>query len=258
VDAAIAGIDVAKDKLDVSLRPSGERFVVARDSAGLDDLIARCRAARVTMVGLEATGGYETVVAASLSGPGSPRPSSILRKVRSFAKALDKPAKTDPIDAEVIAHFIEATKPAARTLPDEAARAFSGLVGRRSQIIAMIQAEQQRKGRCAGKRLPRSIERLLKALQKELSALDGQIEEAVEASPLRAPRTNCWRASRAGQGRQPRQRWRERASLDARARRGHAQTTQLDLDSQDSRSPHRGEGPGVGRRPRRQVPYQQV
>ncbi len=185
MDAVIAGIDVAKDKLDVSLRPSGERFVVARDSAGLDELNVRCRAAGVTIVGIEATGGYEGVVAASLSAAGFPVAVVNPAQVRSFAKALGKRAKTDPIDADVIAHFIEAAKPTARALPDEAAQAFSDLVGRRSQIIAMIVAEQHRKSRCRNKPLLKSIERLLKALQKELSDLDGQIEEAVEASPLR-------------------------------------------------------------------------
>lgn len=187
MDAVIAGIDVAKDKLDIGIRPSGERFVVARDRAGLDALIVRCRAAGVTMVGLEATGGYETVVAASLSGAGFPVAVVNPAQVRSFAKALGKRAKTDPIDADVIAHFIEATKPAVHALPDEAAMDFAGLVGRRGQIVAMIQAEQNRKARCTGKRLLKSIERVLKALQKELADIDGQIREAVQASPL-------WRA----------------------------------------------------------------
>lgn len=187
MDAVIAGIDVAKDKLDIAIRPSGERFVVARDSAGLDALIVRCRAAGVTMAGLEATGGYETVVAASLSGAGFHVAVVNPAQVRSFAKALGKRAKTDPIDAGVIAHFIEATKPAVRALPDAKAMAFGDLVGRRGQIIAMIQAEQNRKARCVSKRLLKSLERLLKALQKELCDLDGQIREAVQASPL-------WRA----------------------------------------------------------------
>ena len=187
MDAVIAGIDVAKDRLDVGVRPSGERFVVARDGAGIDELIARLRALKVTMVGLEATGGYETVVAASLSAAHFPLAIVNPAQVRSFARALGKRAKTDPIDAEVIAHFIEATKPDARPLPDEATRGLSDLVGRRSQIIAMIVAEQHRKNRCPTKRLLKSIERLLKALQKELSDIDGQIRDAIQASPL-------WRA----------------------------------------------------------------
>jgi transposase len=97
---------------------------------------------------------------------------------------LGKRAKTDPIDADVIAHFIEATKPKVRPLPDEATRQLSDLVGRRSQIVAMIVAEQQRKKHRPNKRMLASIERLLVALQRELSDLDGQIREAIKTSPV--------------------------------------------------------------------------
>jgi len=135
-------------------------------------------------VGLEATGGYETVVAASLSAAGLPVVVVNPAQVRAFANALGKRAKTDPIDAAVIAHFIEATKPSVRLLPDEATRQLSDLVSRRSQIQAMIVAEQQRKKHRPNKRMLASIERLLAALQRELSDLDGQIREAIKASPV--------------------------------------------------------------------------
>ena len=183
MDAAIVGIDVAKDKLDVAVRPSGERFVVARNAAGVDELVGRLRQFGASVVGLEATGGYEAIVAASLSAAGLPVVVVNPAQVRAFAKALGRRAKTDPIDAGVIAHFVEATKPAVRPLPDEATRQLSDLVGRRGQILAMIVAEQQRKMRNPNKRLLASIERLLKALQKELSDLDAQILEAVRSSP---------------------------------------------------------------------------
>ena len=97
---------------------------------------------------------------------------------------MGKRAKTDPIDAAVIAHFIEATKPKPRPLPDEATRQLSDLVSRRSQIVAMIVAEQSRKTHRPNKRMLASIERLLAALQRELSDLDGQIREAIKASPV--------------------------------------------------------------------------
>ena len=184
MDAVIIGIDVAKDKLDVGVRPSGERFVVSRTETGLEELTDRLREFGVAVVGLEATGGYETVVAASLSAAGLPVVVVNPAQVRAFAKALGKRAKTDPIDAAVIAHFIEATKPKVRPLPDEATRQLSGLVARRSQILAMIVAEQQRKKHRPNPRMLASIERLLAALQKELSDLDGQIREAIQTSPL--------------------------------------------------------------------------
>ena len=184
MDAFIVGIDVAKDKLDVAVRPSGERFVVSRDEAGLAELRDRLGKLRVALVGLEATGGYETVVAASLSAAGLPVVVVNPAQVRAFAKALGKRAKTDPIDAAVIAHFVEATKPDVRPLPDEATRQLSDLVTRRSQILAMIVAEQQRKSHRPNERMLASIERLLAALQKELSDLDGQIRETIKASPV--------------------------------------------------------------------------
>jgi transposase len=184
MDAAIVGIDVAKDKLDVAIRPSGEHFIVARNVAGVEELVKRLRAFNASVIGLEATGGYETIVAASLSAVGLPVVVVNPAQVRAFAKALGRRAKTDPIDAGVIAHFVEATKPAVRPLPDEATRQLSDLVGRRSQILAMMVAEQQRKIRNPNKRLLASIERLLKALQKELSDLEAQIREAVRSSPV--------------------------------------------------------------------------
>jgi transposase len=184
MDAVIVGIDVAKDKLDVGVRPSGERFVVARSEAGLEELKNRLGKLGGTVVGLEATGGYETVVAASLSAAGLPVVVVNPAQVRAFANALGKRAKTDPIDAAVIAHFIEATKPKPRALPDEATRQLGDLVSRRSQILAMIVAEQQRKKHRPNPRMLASIERLLAALQRELSDLDGQIREAIKASPV--------------------------------------------------------------------------
>ena len=184
MDAVIVGIDVAKDKLDVAVRSSSERFVVSRTDAGIEELSDRLRELGATVVGLEATGGYETVVAASLSAAGLPVVVVNPAQVRAFANALGKRAKTDPIDAAVIAHFIEATKPSVRPLPDEATRQLSDLVSRRSQIQAMIVAEQQRKKHRPNKRMLASIERLLAALQRELSDLDGQIREAIKASPV--------------------------------------------------------------------------
>ncbi len=111
-------------------------------------------------------------------------------QVRSFAQALGKRAKTDPIDALVIAHFAEAAKPEIRLLPDEAARLLADLVARRRKIIQMIVAEPQRQRRLAGKRMQKSIARPLKALEKEFSALDQDIGGAVRGSPACRPSGN--------------------------------------------------------------------
>ena len=130
METIVVGIDVSKDKLDIAVRPSGEVFGTSRD-AGLDALIARLAPLSPAAVAVEATGGFETVVAASLAAAGLPVVVVNPAQVRSFAQALGKRAKTDPIDAAVIAHFAEATKPDIRPLKDEAPRLLADLVARR-------------------------------------------------------------------------------------------------------------------------------
>lgn len=182
MEAIIAGIDVSKDHLDVALRPSGEVLRVARAAAGLEALVARLQKAAPQIVALEATGGFETVVTAALAAARLPVVVVNPAQVRAFAKAIGQRAKTDPIDAGVIAHFAEATRPQIRPLPDAETRLLADLVARRRQIIEMIGAESQRLKR-APERLSKSIARLLKALQKELTSVDGDIDDAVRGSP---------------------------------------------------------------------------
>ena len=183
MENVIVGIDVSKKSLDVHVRPAGQAFAVARDGKGLEELIERLGALRPTLVALEATGGFETVVAAALAGVQLPIVVVNPAQVRAFAKALGQRAKTDPIDAAVIAHFAEATKPEPRPLPDEATRLLADLVARRRQIIEMIGAERSRQMRVTIPRLKRSIVRLIKTLENELSSLDRDIDDAVRGSP---------------------------------------------------------------------------
>ena len=177
------GIDVSKDRLDVHVRPTSEVFAVSRDGRGLGTLCDRLKARAPTLVALEATGGYETVVAAALAGAGLPVVVVNPAQVRSFARALGKRAKTDPIDAAVIAHFAEATAPEVRPLADEATQMLADLVVRRRQIVEMIGSEGQRLRRMTLPRVCRSIERLIRALEKELADLDHDIDDAVRGSP---------------------------------------------------------------------------
>lgn len=177
------GIDVSKDRLDVHVRPSTEIFVVGRDGAGLATLVDRLKAVAPALVALEATGGLEAIVAAALAGAGLPVVVVNPAQVRSFARALGKRAKTDPIDAAVIAHFAEATAPEIRPMPDAATRLLADLVARRRQIVEMIGSERQRLRHAPPIRVKRSIERLLRALEKELADLDHDIDGAVRASP---------------------------------------------------------------------------
>jgi len=183
MDALYVGIDVSKDRLDVHAHPSGEAFAVPRNGDGLAQLVARVQALAPALIAVEATGGFETVVAASLASAGLPVVVVNPAQVRHYAQALGKRAKTDPIDAAVIARFVEATRPAVRVLPDEATQLLADLVARRRQIVEMMAAEGQRERR-ADRRLKKSIARLRKALEKELAELDAEIDDHVRGSPV--------------------------------------------------------------------------
>ena len=183
MDALHIGIDVSKDRLDVAANSSAvAAFHVPRDHGGLADLVERLRPLEAERIAIEATGGFETVVAAALAAAGLPVVVVNPAQVRAFAKALGKRAKTDPIDAAVIARFAAATRPEVRPLADAETEALADLVARRRQIIAMIGAENQRLKR-APARTARSIKRLLKALEKELADIDLDIDDSIRRSP---------------------------------------------------------------------------
>jgi transposase len=187
MDALFVGIDVSKDRLDVHVRPGGEAFAVSRDGKGLGQLVERLRGLSPALVAMEATGGFEVIVAAAIAGAELPLAVINPAQIRYFAQAVGKRAKTDPVDAGVIAHFAEAVRPASRALPDEAARLFAELVSRRRQIIDMIVAERQREKRAANIRVRKSLARHITVLEKELMQIDGDIDTLVRGSPV-------WRA----------------------------------------------------------------
>jgi transposase len=184
MDAIYVGVDVSKDRLDVHVRPSAEAFVMARDGKGLEELVERLRTLAPHLIAVEATGGFETIVAAAVAGAGLPLVVVNPAQVRHFAQAVGKRAKTDPIDAAVIAHFVEAVKPELRALPDEAQRLLAELVGRRRQIIEMLVAERQREKRVANARVRKSLARHIKVLEKELPEIDDDIGTLVRGSPV--------------------------------------------------------------------------
>lgn len=179
-----AGIDVSKDFLDIHIRPQAEAFRVPRDHAGLEDLAARLKTSNVGIVVMEATGGFETVVACALGAAGLPIAVVNPRQIRDFARATGKLAKTDAIDAEVIAHFAQAIGPQPRTMPGEEALALGELVARRRQVVEMMTAERNRKRTMRDKRVIRRIERHLSLLQKELTEIEGDIDDGVRRSPV--------------------------------------------------------------------------
>jgi transposase len=177
------GIDVSKDRLDVHVLPQDEAFCVERNGKGLALLVERLRSFAPSLVALEATGGFESTTAAAVAGAGLPLAVVNPAQVRHYAQALGKRAKTDPIDALVIARFAADVRPEPRALPDEMTQLLADLVARRRQIVEMLQAERQREKRVTVKRLKKSIERLIKALEKELAELDGDIDNTVRSSP---------------------------------------------------------------------------
>jgi transposase len=183
MEAIAVGIDVSKDQLDVHVHPVGTVLKFSRDSVGIETLIGALDGVAPQLVAVEATGGFETVVVAALAAAALPVVVVNPAQVRAFATALGRRAKTDPIDAQVIAQFAAATKPQVRALPDAGTQALADLVARRRQIIQMIVAEGQRDKRAAP-RTRRSIARLLKTLRRELSEIDADIDETVRGSPV--------------------------------------------------------------------------
>lgn len=183
MDTIYVGIDVSKDRLDVHVRPSREAFVVSRDGKGLEELIERLQGLSPRLIAIEATGGFETIAAAAIAGATLPLAIVNPAQVRHFAQAVGKRAKTDPIDAEVIARFAEAVKPEPRALPDAQARLLAELVARRRQIIEMIVAERQREKRAENVRVRKSLMRTIKTLEKELPEIDSDIDTLVRGSP---------------------------------------------------------------------------
>jgi transposase len=177
------GIDVAKDRLDVHVRPAGERFVVARDGEGIEELARRLNAVTPTLVVLEATGGFETVVAAGLAAAGLPVAVVNPRQIRDFARATARLAKTDTLDAAVIAHFAEAVNPPVRLLADPQQRLLGELMARRRQLIEMMVAEGNRRRLLTARRALKSVDRVLAVLKAQLEEIDHDIDIAVRGTP---------------------------------------------------------------------------
>ena len=182
------GIDVAKDRLDVHLRPSGEVLAVGHDGTGLTVLVERLAELAPALVVLEATGGFEVTVAAALGAAQLPLAVVNPRQIRDFARATGRLAKTDRLDAEAIARFAEAVQPAPRPLPSAAARALGELVARRRQLVEMITSEGQRRRQARDPRLARRLDAHVTWLQKELAALETDLDDAVRGTP-------AWRAA---------------------------------------------------------------
>ena len=182
------GIDVCKARLDVALLaqealPSGEAFTVANDEEGIQTLAEKLREIGPALVVLEATGGLERPLVAALFASGIACAVVNPRQARDFAKAIGRLAKTDRIDATVLARFAEAVHPEPKAPPKDEALEFQAILARRRQLIGMLVAEKNRLGSASSKKVRSRLEAHIKWLEKELARVDRDLEEVIEASP---------------------------------------------------------------------------
>jgi transposase len=180
------GIDVGKDRLDVHMRPLGQHLVAGNDPARLAELVARLEALAPRLIVLEASGGYERAAAIALIERGLPVAVVNPRQTRRFAQAIGRLAKTDKIDAAVLAHFAEAVRPAARAVAEGAIGQLQTLLARRRQLVVMKNAEKQRLGKADDPVTRRSFKAMLTSLDKQLLVIDKAIGRLIEADPALA------------------------------------------------------------------------
>jgi transposase len=178
------GLDVSKETFEYHLRPSRLADSLPRSPVGIRQLISRLREFPVELIVMEATGGYEKLLAAELAAARLPVVIVNARQVRDFAGATGRLAKNDRLDAEVISHFAEAVRPQVRPLPDADSEAFAELVARRRQLIELRTAETNRLQMAVAKKVKRSIQCLLKELNAQLEELDQDLDDTIRSSPI--------------------------------------------------------------------------
>ena len=182
-EAIYVGIDVAKAQLDIAARPTNQQWHVANTEKGIKDLVRQLEALHPGLVLLEASGGLELPVTAALAAASLPVVVANARQVRDFARATGRLAKTDILDARVLAHFAETVQPEARPLPGPEEQALAGLVARRHQVVTMLVAEKNRLALASG--LPHSrITAHIGWLEQELKDLDSELRQMVRHSPV--------------------------------------------------------------------------
>ena len=183
-EANYVGVDVSKAQLDVAVRPSGARWDVSRDEAGIRQLVSRLKALEPVMVLLEASGGLELSLVAALAAKAVSVVVVNPRQVRDFAKATGKLAKTDALDAAVLAHFAAVVRPPVRPLRDAETQALGSLVGRRYQVMTMLVSEKNRLSSVAAAAVRPRIEAHIAWLERELDDLDKNLRQTLRQSPL--------------------------------------------------------------------------
>src|SRR6059036_3314130 len=185
-EPVVVGLDVAKATVDVALRPSGECWSVPNTDAGAAELVTRLRPLTPALVVCEATGGFERATIAALATAGFPVVVANPRQVRDFARATGQLAKTDRLDAGILALFAERVRPTPRPLPDAAAQLLDAVLTRRRQLLEMLVAEKNRLG-FAPKPVHRGIQAHIRWLERQLDEVTKELAGLIEASPV-------WRA----------------------------------------------------------------
>ena len=179
------GIDVSKARLDVHVHPLGESFAVANDEAGVEALAGQLgQLEGLVSIGLEASGRYERLALANLAAAGLPVIVLNPAQVRNYAAPLGQKAKTDPIDARVIALFLAAVQPEPRPLPDAQTAELEALMTRRRQLVGMLVAERARRAAARPGRVRTSLARVVTTLEQELRDLDHDIDTTVRGTPV--------------------------------------------------------------------------
>ena len=179
-----AGVDVSKGTLDIAFSPDGKSMTVDNNDDGIKELCRLFKKKSPELIVLEATGGLEALAASTLTTKGFSVAVVNPRQVRDFAKATGRLAKTDALDAQVIARFAEAIKPEARPLKAENEQEFSELIARRTQVIQMLVAEKNRLGRTGRKRIRNELKEHIVWLERRLKKTDKDIESAIKESPV--------------------------------------------------------------------------
>ena len=192
-EGRFVGIDVSSQQLDMAYHGQEAVYTVTNDDQGIHDLVQRLQRGQVVLVVLEATGGYEAQVVAALAAAGLPVAVVNPRQVRDFAKATGKLAKTDAIDAGVLAHFAQAVRPQPRPLSDQETRQLQQLLARRRQVVEMLTAERNRLHTC-GKGVRSRIEAHIDWLNQELKRLDEELQDRLRNSPLWRQKDRLYRS----------------------------------------------------------------
>jgi transposase len=188
------GIDVAKASMDVAVHSSDQRWSFTNDDRGIIQAVSCLRELAPGLVVMEATGGIELPLVAAIAAAGLPVVVANPRHVRDFARATGKLAKTDVLDAQVMARFAAAIKPTPRPLPDDQAQEFADVLARRRQVVEMITAERNRLSSIRNKAVRRHIKDHIAWLERELVDTDNDLRRSIKESPVWREKDNLLRS----------------------------------------------------------------